>query len=104
LPRVAGWYPDPSRRNDWRYWDGLRWTEHVYVQGRAREDPILVGSFQEPGGRPLQSAPSPTGGAIPPLLGLGLIKRTTWHESAIVVLVIFSGLALLILLLVLAIG
>lgn len=25
----AGWYPDPSGSRRWRYWDGIRWTEHV---------------------------------------------------------------------------
>ncbi|MCU1388106.1 MAG: hypothetical protein JWL72_1444 [Ilumatobacteraceae bacterium] len=26
---AAGWLPDPSQRFATRYWDGLRWTEHV---------------------------------------------------------------------------
>jgi putative membrane protein len=25
----ANWYPDPSGRHRWRYWNGDRWTEHV---------------------------------------------------------------------------
>jgi Protein of unknown function (DUF2510)/Type II CAAX prenyl endopeptidase Rce1-like len=31
-PPVApppGWHPDPSGANQWRWWDGYRWTEHV---------------------------------------------------------------------------
>jgi Protein of unknown function (DUF2510)/Type II CAAX prenyl endopeptidase Rce1-like len=24
-----GWHPDPSGVNQWRWWDGYRWTEHV---------------------------------------------------------------------------
>jgi hypothetical protein len=24
-----GWHPDPSGANQWRWWDGYRWTEHV---------------------------------------------------------------------------
>ena len=24
-----GWHPDPSGANQWRWWDGNRWTEHV---------------------------------------------------------------------------
>lgn len=26
---VAAWLPDPAGRFDRRFWDGLRWTEHV---------------------------------------------------------------------------
>jgi len=32
IPPVAvppGWHPDPSGINQWRWWDGYRWTEHV---------------------------------------------------------------------------
>lgn len=25
----AGWYPDPSKQFEQRYWDGAQWTEHV---------------------------------------------------------------------------
>lgn len=24
-----GWHPDPSGANQWRWWDGYQWTEHV---------------------------------------------------------------------------
>lgn len=24
-----GWHPDPHNPAQWRYWDGIRWTEHV---------------------------------------------------------------------------
>lgn len=33
-PPPAGWYPDPSGRAPFRYWDGIRWTEHT-DQGTA---------------------------------------------------------------------
>ncbi len=26
---VAGWYADPTRSDQWRYWDGRHWTEDV---------------------------------------------------------------------------
>jgi Protein of unknown function (DUF2510) len=26
----AGWYEDPSKQHALRYWDGMRWTEHVH--------------------------------------------------------------------------
>jgi len=28
-PPPAGWYPDPSGRAPFRYWDGSQWTEHT---------------------------------------------------------------------------
>lgn len=34
-----GWYPDPSRRHEQRYWDGTRWTEHVSDGGQQSTDP-----------------------------------------------------------------
>jgi len=29
----AGWFADPGRRHELRYWDGQRWTEHVSDRG-----------------------------------------------------------------------
>lgn len=26
---APGWFPDPARRHQLRYWDGTSWTEHV---------------------------------------------------------------------------
>ncbi len=34
----AGWYTDPYRRYDQRYWDGATWTEHVSRAGRQLVD------------------------------------------------------------------
>lgn len=25
----AGWFPDPTNGNQWRWWDGRQWTDHV---------------------------------------------------------------------------
>jgi hypothetical protein len=35
----AGWFADPSGRNEWRYWDGQRWTDHVGNGGVTTLDP-----------------------------------------------------------------
>ena len=35
----AGWYADPSGRNEQRYFDGHQWTEHVHSHGRQGIDP-----------------------------------------------------------------
>ena len=40
-----GWYPDPVRKHEFRYWSGAAWTEHVSDQGRMAIDPIPVRSL-----------------------------------------------------------
>jgi hypothetical protein len=36
----AAWYPDPTRRHDLRYWDGVAWSPHVATAGRVSTDPV----------------------------------------------------------------
>jgi putative membrane protein len=36
----AGWYVDPSRRHQLRFWDGNNWTAHVNDDGAAGADPL----------------------------------------------------------------
>jgi hypothetical protein len=36
----AGWYPDPARRHEYRYWDGAVWTAQVADRGQASVDPL----------------------------------------------------------------
>jgi Protein of unknown function (DUF2510) len=36
----AGWFADPSRRHELRYWDGQRWTEQVSDRGTQTVDPV----------------------------------------------------------------
>jgi len=36
-----GWYPDPTGRNDLRYWDGRGWTPDVRNHGRDGRDGAL---------------------------------------------------------------
>ena len=38
----ANWYPDPSGRNELRYWDGGHWTDHVSSHGRQGTDPMVA--------------------------------------------------------------
>ncbi len=37
-----GWYPDPYRRYEHRYWDGWRWTNEVAHQGQRWTEPYPV--------------------------------------------------------------
>jgi hypothetical protein len=36
----AAWHPDPTRRHEHRYWDGLAWSAHVSDHGVPSVDPI----------------------------------------------------------------
>ncbi|CAN5280049.1 hypothetical protein BH23ACT9_BH23ACT9_03170 [soil metagenome] len=36
---AADWYPDPSGRFQFRYWDGEAWTGHVSTEGKTDWDP-----------------------------------------------------------------
>ena len=33
------WFPDPSTRNQYRWWDGAKWTDAVMNQGVRSTDP-----------------------------------------------------------------
>ncbi len=35
-----GWYPDPRRRHEYRWWDGLQWTDHAASGGSRVTDPV----------------------------------------------------------------
>ncbi len=36
----ASWMADPRGRYELRWWDGSRWTEHVFDRGVAGQDPV----------------------------------------------------------------
>lgn len=38
-PTQPGWYDDPFRRHEHRYWDGVQWTHHVGALGQREIDP-----------------------------------------------------------------
>ncbi|MDN3495278.1 phospholipid scramblase-related protein [Planococcus sp. APC 4015] len=42
LQAAPGWFPDPFRRHDHRYWDGAQWTEHVGSAGEQTIDAPVV--------------------------------------------------------------
>ncbi|WP_084074486.1 DUF4041 domain-containing protein [Demequina sp. NBRC 110052] len=37
-----GWYPDPTKRHEQRYWSGSTWTEHVFTKGAQSVDPYVT--------------------------------------------------------------
>jgi hypothetical protein len=59
-----GWYPDPSRVHELRYFDGQGWTDHVSDAGTASEDvlpPVPPGlrAWHPPYPIPATGAPQP---------------------------------------------
>ena len=38
--KPEAWYSDPTRRYEFRWWDGSRWTRRVATQGRTISDPV----------------------------------------------------------------
>jgi hypothetical protein len=37
---IAGWYPDPAQRHQYRYWDGREWAPHVADNGVITADSL----------------------------------------------------------------
>ncbi len=47
-----GWYSDPGRRYDHRYWDGQGWTQHVSTAGELSTAPVVPPDwYPDPTGR-----------------------------------------------------
>jgi hypothetical protein len=36
----TAWYPDPSGRHEFRFWDGARWTDFALDNGVQCADPL----------------------------------------------------------------
>lgn len=36
----AGWHPDPAGRHEYRYWDGVAWSDQVSDAGAVSSDPL----------------------------------------------------------------
>jgi hypothetical protein len=69
-PSGHGWHPDPTGRNQYRYFDGARWTDDVSNNGAALKDPYVQGPSGQPGpagpGSTPWGAPQPTAGPTAP--------------------------------------
>lgn len=69
---APGWYPDPYRRHESRYWDGGRWTEHVSDGAATAVDPAEWGASTSS-----QAAAS----EVPPELDPAPVQATTWQPT-----------------------
>ncbi|KTS13321.1 DUF4041 domain-containing protein [Microbacterium testaceum] len=57
----ADWFPDPAHRHERRYWDGTRWTEHVFSAGVQGIDPLeRMPQDADPASDASTSEPTPT--------------------------------------------
>lgn len=54
----AGWHADPTRRHQYRYFDGVTWTDHVADAGIQSDDPM---DRPPPPSDPWQAEPTTTG-------------------------------------------
>lgn len=71
-----GWYPDPARRHEYRYYDGRGWTDHVADRGTVGADPLL------PATAPPGSTAPPATPADPSLRKLGRWADRRMHGAA----------------------
>jgi hypothetical protein len=89
LRHTAGWYPDPSRRFQLRYYNGQQWTGDVAVDGRLGLDPIGPES-------PVATTRGPSRGAAIAsfVLALGALI-TGWVPFIVVLSVVAAVLAVI---------
>jgi len=87
LGPAAGWYADPTKRFDQRYWDGARWTDHVSRQGRQLTDPMGGASSATSG---TSSSASNTATPSTAAAATSADSVTRWDTGTFVVLLIAS--------------
>jgi uncharacterized membrane protein YhaH (DUF805 family) len=63
--REAGWLPDPGGRHQYRYHDGLGWTDHVSTNGQQRRDPLPVAPPPPPAGPAWGASANSSSGPVP---------------------------------------
>ncbi len=92
-----GWYADPLRRFELRYYNGATWTADVSTGGERFVDPLGIDVGQDPG-QPVRSGPTenaPTSLATASMV-LGIVAvAIAWVPFVVVVGVVAAVLALL---------
>ena len=85
----AGWYPDPNRRHELRWFDGEHWTTSVMDGGQAAQDdplaapdtPVRIPTASAPA---LQRARGLSGCAIAAIVG-GVLSAATFVIAIVAV-------------------
>lgn len=68
----SGWYPDPSHRHEYRYWNGKDWSSQVSDRGRMMSDSEIQRPSSPAGAPTAHPLATPTPAPAPP----------TWPEAA----------------------
>lgn len=105
---MSGWFPDPTRRHEYRYHDGRQWTDQVSDRGVAgfdalsRSSPPLRSSFPPAGSAGTYPSPGPAGsagpahGAVAPAgtasAGRGLVGAKFWIIAVAAVVLVGGGI------------
>lgn len=84
----AGWHPDPMSRFQHRYWDGVRWTEHVSTGGTQSIDALssttAPASYEPHAPAAVAATPEPEAATVPTrqtMPSSPALDRPTQHES-----------------------
>jgi Protein of unknown function (DUF2510)/Protein of unknown function (DUF732) len=91
----AGWHPDPSRRHEYRYWNGWLWTDFVADRGVVTVDPPTAAEEASRSGEPTWVVVLALILFFP--IGLWLVWREPWRPSvkigttAVVVILLLGG-------------
>jgi hypothetical protein len=84
---VSGWFPDPLRRYEHRWFNGVSWTADVSVDGQRFVDPLPLSSppaqVQPPGWATPQGYSGPGFGTLP----AGMVPRQPSRTLAVLALI-----------------
>ena len=79
----AGWYADPARRHEYRYWDGVNWTAGVADAGITAHDPLEAPPSPVLGPAPVQTQPAqPTAAQAQPAQPTAAQAQPTQQSEA----------------------
>ncbi len=92
-PPPAGWYSDPTRRHTNRYWDGVRWTEHVATGASSSTDPIEASAALVPPAPGTEARP-----AAPPAQHIEVTSRSGGSMLGAVIGVLIAAIVLVVVL------
>lgn len=90
----AGWYADPSKPDQWRWWDGSQWTSSVSRNGEAFEEPLTRAATRSLT-KPTLAAPASVSATAEtdPVVRKKKLPTWAWIAIGIVALILLVPLA-----------